>query len=104
MHFEFRSKLYQSASEMHRAIAETYLEDGGHAEIADQRSHLASHTNEECADETIEQWLLDEPEWAEPRAFSRSALIKAYDDLRAKKLATKELSPQFGSAPMFAAA
>ncbi len=84
MHFEFQSKIHQSAAEMHRAIAQAYLADGGLNDIVDQQSYLASHSDEECADETIEQWLLDEPEWAAPRAFSRSALIMAYADLRKK--------------------
>lgn len=84
MHFEFQSRLYQSAAELHIAIAEAYLEDSGCRDIVDLRSYLASHTDAKCADETIKLWLLDEPEWAAPRAFSRSALIKAYRDLRSK--------------------
>ena len=82
MSFEFQSKTYPTAAAMHRAIAEIWLADGGLNDIFEQRSYLCSYSDEECADETIEQWLLDESEWATPRSFSRSALIKAYADLR----------------------
>ena len=82
MHFEFQSKVHSSAAHMHRAIAKAHLDDDGFNDLADQLAYLATHSDEECAAEAIAQWLLDEPGWASPRAFSRSELIEAYADLR----------------------
>ena len=89
MHFEFQSKIYSSSAEMHRAIAQAHLDDGGHNDLADQLAYLASHTDAECADAAIEQWLLEEAAWAAPRAFSRSDLIEAYEALRKKTLSAR---------------
>lgn len=82
MRFEFRSTVYADATDMHHAIAIAYLLDSGGWDDWDRRAFLASHSAEACADEAIVQWLLDEPEWAIPRGFSRLSLIEAYADLR----------------------
>jgi hypothetical protein len=87
VYFEFQSKTYPTAEGMHRAIAEAWLEDGGFADIVDQLTYLASHSDEVWADEAIEHWLLDEPEWASPRAFSRSTLVGACAGARRERMA-----------------
>ena len=104
MHFEFQSKIYASAAEMHHAIAEAHLDDDGHKDLAEELAYLALHTDAECADEAIKQWLLDEKAWAEPRAFSRADLIKAYENLRRNKLSAEIYYRQFVSTPLFATA
>lgn len=91
MYFEFQSKTYQTIAGMHRAIAEAWLDDGGLADIVDQLSYLACHSDEECAGEAIEQWLLDEPAWAAPRAFSREALVAACAEARSERTAQQAL-------------
>jgi hypothetical protein len=84
--FEFRSAVHADAAKMHRAIAVAYLRDNGGRDEYEQRDFLASHSPEDCADEAIDQWLLDEPAWAEPRGFSRMSLIDAYAALRQSRL------------------
>jgi len=86
MDFEFRSTVHANAAAMHRAIAEAYLRDGGGRDEFEQRMFLATHSPEDCADEAIDQWLLDEPAWANPRGFSRVSLIDAYCALRQSRL------------------
>jgi len=82
MAFEFRSTFHATAADMHRAIAVAYLQDSGGCDDFEQKKFLANHSPEDCADEAIYQWLLDEPAWADPRGFSRLSLIAAYAALR----------------------
>lgn len=75
--YEFQSTLHRTQSEMHRHIADAYMTAGGLNKADDIARFFAEQTNEELADDAIENWeLTDNPD------FDRAELISALQAMR----------------------
>jgi hypothetical protein len=75
MTYEFHSTVFDTASEMYYAIVGEWISASG---MNSDEWTLSEKSEEEMAELAIQEWGLDKPEWAEPRAFSRGGLIEAF--------------------------
>ena len=77
MSYEFQSTLHRTSTDMHRHIAEAYMTAGGLNDEDDIRRFFAEQTDEELADDAIQNWgLSDNPD------FDRAELLTALHQLR----------------------
>ena len=97
--YEFGGMLYRTSGQMHHAIAEQWLSAHGANRTSDMYESLSTMSDEQLADETIDNWELSETEevekWVdlpdggvdvvkvdEPSDFSRSELVAAFAYIR----------------------
>jgi hypothetical protein len=93
MNYEFQSTLYQTGTEMSRAVAFTWLAPGSLCDRAHALAMLADATDVELADDAIEGLGLDcrregnaaaaaPPTWLEERGVTRDDIAAGFAWLR----------------------
>jgi hypothetical protein len=83
--FEFQSTLFRTSSEMHRAIADSYMSAGGANDDETIRSFLSECSDAELTAECEQEWELAEFDDDGDRSmpdYNRAELREAFEDLR----------------------
>jgi hypothetical protein len=85
--FKFQSTLFRTSAEMHRAIADSYMDAGGANDNETILTFLDESSDAELAFECEQEWQLaecnDDGERTMP-AYERAELLKAFEAFRAR--------------------